>query len=202
MTKEPAGKGAFYRLMRDWHGYLSAFAFVILLFFAVTGVLLNHPNLYPGPGVPYFDKELDLTPSELASVKAAKVPDKALVDLISKKIPLAGGYAGGGMMSGALVARTEGVRGTSDLEVNLTTGHVEVNVSRHNAVTVLNGLHRGETAGPVWRIVIDVMAGALIVMAILGYILFFALRFRLRTALILTTASLILFVGAFMLVAS
>ena len=202
MTKEPAGKGAFYRLMRDWHGYLSAFAFLSLLFFAVTGVLLNHPKLYPGPGVPYFDKELDLTPAELAGVKSAKIPDKALVDLIAKKVPLAGNYAGGGMMSGALVARTEGVRGTSDVEVNLTTGHVEVNVSRHNFVTVLNGLHRGETAGAVWKGVIDVMAGALIAMALLGYILFFALRFRLRTALIITAASLILFAGAFALLAT
>ncbi len=199
MTKEPVGKGVFYRLMRDWHGYLSAFAFLILLFFAVTGVLLNHPNLFPGPGVPYFDKEYDLTATELARIKAAPSPGRALYDVMSGKVKLAGRYDGGGMMSGTLVARAEGARGTSDLEVNLTTGHVEVNVSRRNAVDVLNALHRAELAGKPWKFVVDGLAAVLIIMAILGYVLFFALRFRLRTALILTGASLVLFAGLFAL---
>ena len=41
-------KGEFYRLARDWHGYLSALAFLALIFFASTGVLLNHPGLLQG----------------------------------------------------------------------------------------------------------------------------------------------------------
>jgi hypothetical protein len=196
------GKGGALRLIRDWHGYLSALAFLVLLFFAVTGVLLNHPDLYPGPGVPYEEKVFYLPAAELAQVKAAPDKEVAFFDAARRHAPVVGEFAGGAMMSGALVVRAEGVRGTSDLELNLTTGETQVNVSRHNAVTVLNGLHRGETAGRPWKFVLDVAAGVLIAMAIIGYALFFLLRFRLRTALILTGLSLAGFFAAFLLLAS
>ena len=35
---------ALYRQCRAWHGYLSAFAFIALMFFSATGILLNHPD--------------------------------------------------------------------------------------------------------------------------------------------------------------
>jgi hypothetical protein len=202
MAKESTGKGAALRLIRDWHGYLSAASFLILLFFAVTGILLNHPNLFPGPGVPYKEKVYYLPKADLARVNAAEDKAKAFYDIVARQFDLAGRYDGGGMMSGALVVRTEGVRGTGDLELNLTTGQTQVNVSRRNAISVLNGLHMGETAGVAWKYVIDVAAALLIAMALFGYVLFFMLRFRLRTALILTAASLITFAGAFVLLAT
>ena len=40
----PPWKIEFYRQSRLWHGYLSAFAFIALIFFSVTGLLLNHPE--------------------------------------------------------------------------------------------------------------------------------------------------------------
>ena len=36
----------FYRHSRYVHGWLSAFAFLTLLFFSVTGLLLNHPEWF------------------------------------------------------------------------------------------------------------------------------------------------------------
>lgn len=202
MTKESAGKGGTLRLLRDWHGYLSAVSFLLILFFAVTGVLLNHPDLYPGPGVPYEEKVFYLAPADLAKINTAADKERAFYDVVSGQAPMVGRFESGTMMSGALVVRTEGVRGTGDLELNLTTGQTQVNVSRHNAVTVLNGLHMAQTAGKPWKIVLDVAAGLLIAMALLGYALFFLLRFRLRTALILTGLSLAGFFAAFMVLAT
>lgn len=199
---KPGGKGAFYRLMRDWHGYLSAAAFLALLLFAVTGVLLNHPNLLPGPGVPYEDSSVDLTPDQLAEAKASPDPGAFIIDIVEDSTKLVGRYEGANQAGPDLFIRLEGLRGTADLTANMETGRVEVMVSRANAISVLNGLHRGELAGNVWRGVIDVIAGILIVMAILGYILFFSLRYRLKTALIVTGVSLIVLAGAFALFVS
>ena len=36
----------FYRHSRYVHGWLSAFAFLTLLYFSVTGLLLNHPEWF------------------------------------------------------------------------------------------------------------------------------------------------------------
>jgi uncharacterized protein len=35
-----------YRQSRKWHGYLSALAFLALIFFSVTGIMLNHPGWF------------------------------------------------------------------------------------------------------------------------------------------------------------
>jgi hypothetical protein len=197
MSKEPAAKGGALRLIRDWHGYLSAAAFMVILFFAVTGVLLNHPNLFPGPGVPYREKVYFLPPADLAKVNAAEDKERAFYDIVARDMDVGGPFVAGSMMSGALVVRTEGVKGTGDLELNLSTGQTQVNVSKHNWVYVMNGLHRGETAGIPWKIVLDVAAGLMIVMSIAGYALFFLMRFRLRTALALSALSLAGFGAAF-----
>jgi hypothetical protein len=56
-------------------------------------------------------------------------------------------------------------------------------------------LHRTERAGPVWQAFVDFTGVLLIVVALMGYGLFLTLRFRLRTALVLTGLSLALMVG-------
>ena len=45
-AKPRFNKGAFYRQCRMLHAYLSAGAFVMLMFFALSGLLLNHPHLH------------------------------------------------------------------------------------------------------------------------------------------------------------
>jgi hypothetical protein len=84
----------------------------------------------------------------------------------------------------------EGIKGASDLTVNLATGRTEVSLSRHDTVTVINELHRGKNASKPWKLVIDFSAVIVLILSLIGYVLFFSLRFRLRTSLILTGISL------------
>jgi len=196
-TKQVRGKGGFYRLMREWHGYLSAFSFLALLFFAATGIVLNHPDWLQGDSAPLKEATVKLAPAELARVAAAKAPGRALADAVGAKTRLVGGYREGEVSGDDLFVRLQSVRGSSDLRANLHTGEVAVTVERLSAAEVLNGLHRGEQAGAAWRLWIDILGGLLIILSILGYILFFSLRFRVRTALILTGLSLAAMVGLF-----
>ena len=39
--------GDFFRVCRWLHGYLSAFAFLSLMLFSATGLILNHPGRVP-----------------------------------------------------------------------------------------------------------------------------------------------------------
>ncbi len=194
---KPSGAGGFYRLLRDWHGYLSAASFIALLFFAATGILLNHPGLLSGEGKPLVEKTLTLSPDQIAKVKAAKEPGRALSEIVAETETLSGDYQNGEMSGADVFVRMQGAKGSTDLRGNIETGLTTVTVERLTAVEVLNGLHRGELAGAAWRFWIDVIGGLLIVMSILGYILFFSLRFRIRTALIVTGLSLALMIGLF-----
>lgn len=189
--------GGFYRLMRDLHGYLSAFAFIALLFFAATGILLNHPGLLSGEGKPLDQSQVTLSAQEIAKVRGAPEPGRALAQIIGGKKKLVGEFQNGDAAGADVFVRMQSVRGSSDLRGNMETGLVEVTVERQPATEVLNGLHRGELAGKAWRFWIDVIGAVLIVLSILGYILFFSLRFRLKTALVLTAVSVVAMIGVF-----
>jgi hypothetical protein len=54
---------------------------------------------------------------------------------------------------------------------------------------------------PAWKLVIDAVAIIVLALSVLGYILFFSLRFRLRTSLILTGISIVALAGVFLFLA-
>lgn len=195
-------KAEFYRLCRDWHGYLSAFAFLALLFFAGTGILLNHPEWVGGTTPEPVEILFKLSPDEASSIGAATDPARRLSEIAGGHAELAGAYRDGETVGADVFARLQGVSGLTDVRANLETGEVSVFVEKAAPLTVLNELHRGEHAGGVWRLAIDIMGGLLIGLSLLGYAIFLSLRFRLRTALALTAASAIAFGGLFLLAAT
>ena len=55
---------------------------------------------------------------------------------------------------------------------------------------MIDDLHRGKNVGRVWSAVIDASGALVLVLSLLGYVLFFTMRFKLRTGLVLTGVSL------------
>jgi hypothetical protein len=54
----------------------------------------------------------------------------------------------------------------------------------------MGDLHRGKNASVPWRAVIDLSAILVLALSLTSYVLFFSLRFRPKTSLILTAISL------------
>jgi hypothetical protein len=189
VTKRPFSKQDFYRYCRLVHGWLSAFAFLILCFFSITGILLNHPD-WASESVPApIEKKFLLEEDELRLLLDAAEPELLLPDIAAKHVALKGEFTGGNQVRNEIFVRMQGVRGLSDLRANLVTGEVAVIVEPAPALSIVNELHRGERAGATWRWFIDAIAVLLVIMSIVGYLIFLSLRFRLRTALILTAVS-------------
>lgn len=184
-------KAEVYRQSRTWHGYLSAFAFLTLIFFAATGLILNHPEWIEAKGEqPSKDTTVQLAPADLAAAKAAADPSRALAELVRRQTPLIGGYQSGEVIDEEAMIRLEGPKGSSDIAVDLATGKAEVTVKKARLIDTLNELHRGKNASASWKAVIDISAILILALSIIGYVLFFSLRFRLKTSLILTGVSL------------
>jgi hypothetical protein len=180
-----------YKQSRAWHGYLSAFAFLALIFFSITGLLLNHPEWTASDKEqPSKDTTVTLAADELAKARAAEDPSKALAVAVGRKTPLLGAYQSGEVIDEEAMLRLEGPKGSSDVIVNLATGEAEVTVKRARLIDTINELHRGKNSGAAWKAVIDVSAILILLLSVIGYVLFFSLRFRLRTSLILTGVSL------------
>jgi hypothetical protein len=188
-------KGDFYRLCRIVHGYLSAFAFVALMFFSVTGVLLNHPDYFEARRGDETVRRFNLPAPALKAARAARDPGPALGQAVARSTPLIGGFRSGEIEDGQAFLRFDGPKGASDVVVTLATGQVEATVRHARLTTLLNELHRGRNAGTAWKWAIDLSAGLFILLSLVGYVLFFSLRFRLVPSLILTAVSLAAMVG-------
>ncbi len=182
-------KGAFYRLCRMLHAYLSAFAFLTLIFFAGTGLLINHPNWIPAKPRE-TEVRLAVPPAALAASAKAADPAAALAATVAKFTPLVGAYRSGDIVDGQADLRFEGAKGSSTVMVDLKTGETQATIDRARGLAIVGDLHRGKNAGAVWQAAIDASAILVLALSMIGYVLFFSLRFRLRTSLILTAGSL------------
>jgi hypothetical protein len=188
-------KGAFFRVSRMLHAYFSAFAFLALFFFSATGILLNHPEWFEAYQPAEHKVAFVLAPAELAAVKASPDKGRALAAAAARHASLPGAYASADIDGREALVRMEGPKGSSDLTIDLATGKADGRVTRPNLMALIQDLHRGKNSGVAWRWVIDLSAWLVLVLSLIGYVLFFSLRFRLKTSLILTAASLAVLIG-------
>jgi hypothetical protein len=187
----PSLKFRIYRQCRIWHGYLSAFAFAALLFFSVTGLMLNHPDLFAGEKPPIQESQFKLTPEQLTEVRSSAAPGEVLARIAADHGTLYGDYKDGTAAGDEVFALLQGVRGSSDVRANLADGSVVVTSEGAATLDQLNALHRGESAGAVWRASIDIVAIVMIVVALAGYAIFLSMSGKLRTALLISAASVV-----------
>ncbi|HEY8537341.1 MAG TPA: PepSY-associated TM helix domain-containing protein [Steroidobacteraceae bacterium] len=193
-------KFRFYRQCRLWHGYLSAFAFTALLFFAGTGLLLNHPDWFTSEAPPLEESTLALTPEQLEEVRQSQTPGERLASIVAEQGQLYGEYKDGALVADQVFVRLQGARGSSDIRLSLTDGSVAIAVEKATTIALLNALHRGEVTGTAWRMVIDVAAVVLIALALVGYAIFFSMSGKLRTTLALTASSIVGAIALFLAV--
>jgi hypothetical protein len=187
----------FYTQCRHWHGYLSAFAFLALMFFSATGIMLNHPDWFSDETAEPVSAGAQVSAGDLAAAKASRDPGAALALALENKAAILGAYASGDVDPRQAVLRFEGVKGATDATVDMKTGHADLRIRKADAVSMLDDLHRGKGAGKAWGWLIDMTGVLLLVLSLIGYVLFFTMRSRLRTALVLTGLSVAALAGLF-----
>jgi hypothetical protein len=187
----PSLKFQIYRQCRIWHGYLSAFAFAALLFFSVTGLLLNHPDWFTSEAPPIEESTFALTSQQLEEVRGAPAPAEALARIVADRATLYGEFKDGTVAGEEVFVRLQGARGSSDIRANTADGSVIVTSEEATTLALMNALHRGETAGAAWRLSIDVVAIVMIAVALAGYAIFLSMSGKLRTALLISAGSIL-----------
>ncbi|MEF9993978.1 MAG: PepSY-associated TM helix domain-containing protein [Acinetobacter sp.] len=179
----------FYRHARYVHGWLSAFAFIILLFFAATGLLLNHPEWFKSEQQEQSFK-LILPSTLLHSIQDQENPSQVILDYVRQQHGLIGRYKSSEVLDGEVMIRLESPAGSTDVWVLLDNGETEITSKPASTVSLLNDLHRGKNVGTAWSWLIDISAIIILLLSLAGYILFLTIKTRLVTNLILTALSL------------
>jgi hypothetical protein len=162
------------------HTYLSMVSFTVLLFFAVTGLTLNHqaaltgvaaPKRHTGALAAAWTNAPDAHKSEIvralqAQIRTSADPSDFRVDDDQVQISFRGpGYSADGF-------------------IDRHSGKYELNENRLGLVAVINDLHKGRDAGKVWALIIDISAVLMVLLSLSGLILMFFLHKKLRSGLI------------------
>jgi len=168
------------------HIYLSMLAFAIILFFAVTGLTLNHPDSFGG-----HDKVVQASgemPHQWLR-PASGEPDKtAIVDHLRQAHGIHGTLTDFRVDDRQIQVSFKGPGYTADAFLDRDSNRYDLTETSSGALAIMNDLHRGASTGPAWSWVIDACAILLAVVALTGLILLFFLYKRRTAGLILAAA--------------
>lgn len=175
-------KRSTHRWARLLHVYVSMIALVIVLFFGLTGITLNHPSWTFGDDTS-VETVTGTFPLELAG-------DDGTVDFLAAAEYVRAEYDVKGTVDsydesggdGSISFKNPGY--SADLFFDVDTGEYELTIEQQGFVAVMNDLHKGRDAGSAWRWVIDLSGAFLVVISITGLVMQFFLRRRRRSGLI------------------
>ena len=170
------------RWTRLLHSWLSMASLLVVLFFAVTGLTLNHQDWTFGQS-PQVSKTSGTLPD---GAIASGEPDFLLVsEYLRANEGATGEITDHGVDGDTGRISYSGPGYTGSATFSLTDGSYTMESTRYGLVAVANDLHKGRHTSTAWSWTIDVAAALLILVSLTGLILQFLIQKRRTTAMIL-----------------
>lgn len=173
------GKVVGQRWSRLVHVYTSMICLLLVLFFSITGLTLNHPSWGSGSTVKMVKGTLP------AAWKSGTTIDWLIVD---EQLRSANGVSGQVTdyrnESGETSITFKGPGYVASATIDPATGAYDLSIDTQGLVGVMNDIHKGRNTTSSFKWVIDIIAVLLIVISLSGLLLQFFLRRRRRSAYI------------------
>ena len=161
-------------------------SFAILLFFAVTGLTLNHAEALSG-------KQKTTRYSGSVEKDWLRAPAKLeIVEYLRAHHGVKGAVSDFRVDDSQLTVAFRGPGYSADALIDRSSGNYDLTEIRMGAVAVMNDLHKGRDAGPGWSWMIDVSAVLMTLVSVTGLALIFFLPKRRFSGLILAGVGLAL----------
>jgi len=166
---------AYRRLLkasRTAHVYLTLFGLVLILFFAVTGFMLNHEDWF-GMTDPRTWRKEGVVPTAALN----PVDRLAVVEALRKDFGAVGVVHAFKETDDAVEVEfiRPGVRVLAEVRRD---GHAAVEFEARGWAGVMTDLHKGKNAGRAWGVLIDAVCVLLLVIAATGLVLWSSLKAR------------------------
>jgi hypothetical protein len=178
-------------LSRWLHIYLSMASFGILFFFAATGYTLNHQD--------WFTNQQRTTQSkgrlDPRWTQSDNVDKLQIVEYLRAHDHIHGALDDFRIDPGRAAVSFKGPAYEADVTIDRQTGAYDINETNAGLIALVNDLHKGRDAGPVWAKIIDVSALLMALVSLTGLILLFYLHKRRMPGMIM------LFTGAALAIA-
>lgn len=177
------------RWMRWLHVYTSMISLLIVLFFGLTGITLNHPDWTFGDDV--NDSTYTGTLPDGISDSAGNVDFLTISEYMRNHYDVSGAVTDHRIDgdSGSISYNAPGY--AADLTFSVSESTFTLEVHQQGFVQVMNDLHKGRDAPSSWKWVIDLSALLLVVVSLTGLGIQLFQRKRRTRALIFAGAGLL-----------
>jgi uncharacterized protein len=180
-------KRRFAKYSRWLHVYLSMASFVVVFFFAVTGLTLNHTEWFEAAGrTTKYTGSID--PKWASGPTADSVAKLEIVEQLRRVHAVRGSLTDFLIDEAQCTVSFRGPGYTADAFIDRGSGRYELTVSRLGLAAVANDLHKGRDTGAAWKLLIDLSAALLTLVSLSGLALIFFIH-KHRTAGLLALAS-------------
>ena len=152
-------------------------SFAVVLFFAVTGLTLNHPD--------WFASQQSTTERHGVADKAMlhiAGPDGAdklgLVEMLRSRELIHGAVSDFRVDDSQISISFRAPGYTADCFIDRDSGKYDLTIVNNGFVAVINDLHKGRDAGKAWSVIIDVSAILLTLVSFTGLVLMWFIHKR------------------------
>jgi hypothetical protein len=154
-------------------------SFAIVLFFAVTGLTLNHAEMFNYQARTTVIKG-KVDPKWIGN----DVAKLEIVEYLRNTNGVKSALSDFRVDDSQLSVSFKGPGYTADAFIDRPSGTYELTIVRNGIVAVLNDLHKGRDTGPIWSKIIDVSAGLMTLVSLTGLVLIFFLAKKRMSGLI------------------
>ncbi|MDH4145206.1 MAG: PepSY-associated TM helix domain-containing protein [Acidimicrobiia bacterium] len=191
ITSGRRGRQRAQKAMRLVHVYTSMLCLLIVLFFSVTGLTLNHPNWSLGG-----DGSRSTATGSLPDGwrQGDQIDWVRVVEHLRAEYALKGTVSDYGVDGDQGRVTWKGPAYSADAFLDISTGAYDLTVQSQGPLAFMNDLHKGRDTTSSWNWLIDGSAVFLIVVSATGLLLQLLLRARRRSALITALGGAIAFV--------
>jgi len=163
-------KKFFAKASRWLHIYVSMFSFVVVLFFSVTGVTLNHAEYFQS-SVKTTEEKGSIDSTWVNTSDTLKIQKLQIVEFFRSKYGVKGAVADFRIEESEISVSFKGPGYEADVFIERETGAYELTQTNAGVIGFFNDLHKGRDTGRTWFWVIDVAAILMVVISLTGLIL-------------------------------
>ena len=170
------------------HIYLSMASFAIVLFFAATGLTLNHPDWFSGR-TRTTERHGTADPALLHTTDPDGADKLRLVEFLRAHDHVQGAVGDFRVEDTQISVSFRAPGYTADAFIDRANGKYDLNEVRSGLVAVMNDLHKGRDTGKVWSAAIDASAILLVLVSLTGLILIWFIYKRRTSGLVLAAVA-------------
>jgi hypothetical protein len=181
---------------RTIHVYLSIALLIVLVFFSITGITLNHAEIMVAE--PQTEVvELDTIPVLPLDDNGVIFESSELADYVREEFGIRLEFADVIIDDPFVTIEYDGPGFQALVEIDQELGQVYAESTDYGLIAVLNDLHKGRYTHIVWNAMIDISGIILVIFSLAGFVLLLPNKFRFRKVLKYSVVGIVISVAAY-----